>query len=125
MGTVAPLVRLQPDGWTSEARAEGRKLGQEAVAENAARVREQWADHIVRKLVEDFSLYRSCPTRKDLIDALRDLNFKHGIKGKGGGQVKRSTIARWLAEDVESELRVKAIEELITAAVTTDRRLQK
>jgi hypothetical protein len=65
--------------------------------------------------VEGFTYSRVHPSRNRLIDGLRSYNFAHRIKGKGGLQIKRSTIARWLTSELENALRVEATDALLAA----------
>jgi hypothetical protein len=105
----------EPAGtWTEEAKAAGRRKGADTVAENRDHRHAIWADQVVKMLLDAYIFSRTWPTRKTIIDGIRDFNLTYRIKGKGG-QVKRSTVSRWLTEDVEIELRVKAIDDLISA----------
>lgn len=112
---AAQRIEVEPTGWTDEARAAGRRKGAEAVLENKAQRHSLWADHVVRMLLDAFTFSRTWPTRATLIEGLRSYNLTHRIPGKCGEQIKRSTICRWFTEDVEIELRVKAIDDLIAA----------
>lgn len=113
MSAVPEVIEAEPIGWTANDRSRGRELGSKAVAEKAAHLHQLWADHIVQLLIEAHAFSRTCPTRATLIDGLRSFNLTHRLSGKGGGQIKRGTISRWLSNELENALRVKAIDDLI------------
>ena len=108
-------VEQEPHGWNEESRALGRKIGSQAVSANATHLRDLWADHIVKMLIDGYTYSRTWPTRSSLIHGLRAFNLDHRYKGKGGGQIKADTISRWLSEELLIELQVKAIDDLIAA----------
>jgi hypothetical protein len=99
--------------WTPEDRALGRELGAKAVRSQAESLRTRWREKIIEHIHDayDSGHYLS---RDALIEGLQSFNFAYGIKGKGGGQVQRSTISRWLTEETEAEIRLEAISRLIT-----------
>lgn len=110
--SIAEAVSEQASTWTEEERATGRKLGREVVAENAAHNRMLWSNEVIRLIVDGIHSRTYLP-RSSLIAGLRSYNLAHRIKGKGGNQVKRSTITRWLTVELENDLRLEAMQAII------------
>ena len=105
----------EKSGWTPEARAEGRRKGAQSRKATSAHIRVLWLDHIVRMFIDAFTFSRTWPTRQTIIEGLKAFNFDHRLEGKGGGQIKTSTISKFVTEELLTALQVQAIEDLLKA----------
>jgi hypothetical protein len=105
---------------TPEKRREGGAKGRRAQAESSNEMRLLWWTEAVRILEEAYDHYRWL-TRAELIDGLRSFNLQHRLAGKGGGQVKRSTISKWLTVGNENAIRFEAVEKIVIRRVAAQR----
>lgn len=107
--------QLKASTWTTETRAAGRKLGQEANAFRASEARALWHREAIKLIVEGFDAGVFI-RRESIIEGLRSYCFAYGIRGKGGGTIQRDTISRWFNKDREEAIWLEAIAKLIDRA---------
>ena len=104
-------VRTVP--FNEEAMAEGRKLGNEAEALNARERRTAWKELAVKAVVDNFHSNQFL-RRSGIIENVHTDCRVLGMKGKGGFSIKKSTISKWLSEDVEDEIYMESIARVVS-----------
>lgn len=99
--------------WTEQEREYGRIEGAKATAMKAKTIRDLWREHSIQLILDAYDS-NGYIFRDSLIEGLRSYNLAYNVKGKGGGQIQRSTISRWLTQKAEGFIRLEAIARIVS-----------
>lgn len=96
--------------------AEGRKLGTATVELNAISRRAAWKEIAIKAVVDNLHSNQIL-RRGGVVDNVHTDCHIFGMKGKGGMTIKKSTISRWLTEEMEDEIYMEAIARIVAEKV--------
>lgn len=105
--------QLAASFWTEEDKALGRELGRETQARRAEDRRDTWKEWAIRAFIDNYDSSQYL-TRAGILSNLHtDSRLFMPKAGKGGRDISKATINKWLTEDVEAEIRLEGIRRLI------------
>lgn len=109
------FAQISASVWTEEDRELGRELGRAIQQRAAEDRRDAWKEWAIKAFIDNYDCGQYL-TRAGIINNIHTDACMYGHKGQRGHNIKKSTISRWLTEQVETEIRLEAIRRLIEQA---------